>query len=79
MLMRDLAQEGRIAMTEVSTAEIEESQTHRIAFGDFSYAYANYLRKLGRFVPDLKGPNLVEHRPVSDHEVRSSTGSLRRN
>lgn len=69
LLMRDLAQEGRIAMTEVSTAEIEESQTHRIAFGDFSYAYANYLRKLGRFVPDLKGPNLVEHRPVSDHEV----------
>lgn len=68
-LMRNLARAGRIAITEVSTAEIEESQTHRIAFGDFSYAYADHLRRLGRFVPDLRGPNYGMHKPVPEHEV----------
>ena len=68
-MLRDLASNGRIVLTEVSTEEIEESQSRRIAFGDFAYAYADYLRKIGRFVPDLHGPNRDSHQPVSESEV----------
>ena len=68
-LVRDLTDRRRIVSIDVSTAEIEESQTHRVAFGDFSYAYAEYLRALGEFVPDLKGPNLGDHEPVSEREL----------
>jgi coenzyme F420-reducing hydrogenase beta subunit len=68
-MMRMLAADRRVVLTEVSTAEIEESQTRRIAFGDFSYAYADYLRSIGRFVPDLRGPNIDEHVPVAEAET----------
>ncbi len=68
-MVRDLASDGRIVLTDVSTAEIEESQSRRIAFGDFAYAYADYLRKIGRFVPDLQGPNRGFHQPVTESEV----------
>ncbi|MCP4965861.1 MAG: hypothetical protein GY926_11545 [bacterium] len=63
-MLRHLASTERIVLTDVSTAEIEESQTRRIAFGDFAYAYADHLRSIGRFVPDLQGPNLPHHKPV---------------
>lgn len=76
--MRDLAEAGRIVVTEVSTAEIEESQTHRIAFGDFSYAYADHLRALGRFVPELQGPNRVSSTPVTGEEVATFLSELER-
>jgi len=69
VVMKGLAERGRITVTEVSTAEIEESQTHRIAFGDFSYAYADHLRSIGRFAPDLRGPNFTGHEPVSSRET----------
>lgn len=68
-LIRELAESGRIVLSEVTTAEIEESQTHRIAFGDFAYAYADYLKTNGRFAPDLHGPNREGHIPVSEEEV----------
>lgn len=68
-MLRRLAEAERIVLTDVSTAEIEESQTRRVAFGDFSYAYADFLREMGRFVPDLVGPNKDEHRPVSRSEL----------
>jgi coenzyme F420-reducing hydrogenase beta subunit len=68
-LVRELAERRRIISIDVSTAEIEESQTRRIAFGDFSYALADHLRALGKFVPDLRGPNYDEHQPVAEREV----------
>lgn len=77
-MLRELREAGRIALTDVSTAEIEESQTHRIAFGDFAYAYAEQLRTSGHFVPDLRGPNYEGHRPVSPREVERFQSELRR-
>lgn len=68
-LVTDLAATGRIVLTRVTTNEIMESQTRRIAFGDFAYAFADHLRSLGRFVPDLRGPNYSEHQPVSEAET----------
>ncbi len=68
-LLRDLAASGRIVLTDVSTAEIEESQTHRATFGDFAYAYADYRRQIGRFTPDLHGPNFDAHEPVPASET----------
>ncbi|MGH8868024.1 MAG: Coenzyme F420 hydrogenase/dehydrogenase, beta subunit C-terminal domain [Actinomycetes bacterium] len=77
-LLRTLAEEGRIVLTDVSVAEIEESQTRRIAFGDFAYAYADYLREIGRFVPDMAGPNKDAHRPVRRAEAESFHAELER-
>lgn len=77
-LVRNLADAGRIVFTEVSTAEIEESQTHRIAFGDFAYPYARFLKESGRFAPDLIGPNHPHHDPVDRKEVVHFDRELRR-
>lgn len=68
-MLRQLASADRIVLTDVSTAEIEESQTHRIAFGDFAYPFADYLRSIGRFAPDLRGPNMPHHKPVPRSEL----------
>lgn len=67
--MRSLHREGRIALTEVSTAEIEESQTRRIAFGDFAYSYADYLEKKGIPHPRMTAPNRDVAEPVPWEDV----------
>lgn len=74
--IRGLGAAERVVLTEVSTHEILESQTRRIAFGDFSYAFADHLRRIGRFVPDLRGPNYLEHDPVPDAETEHFLGEL---
>ncbi len=56
---------GRLRLTPVSTAEITESQSRRITYGDFSYAYAEYRRGLGLHTPDMIGPNRAHVRLVS--------------
>jgi hypothetical protein len=68
-MLRGLAGAGRIVLTDVSTAEVEESQSRRSAFGDFAYPYAEFLRHSGRFAPDLHGPNEAAHHPVPDTEL----------
>jgi coenzyme F420 hydrogenase subunit beta len=75
-LVRELTERRRIVSIDVSTDEIEESQTRRIAFGDFSYALADHLRARGVFVPDLDGPNRAAHEPVSEREVSKFHGEL---
>lgn len=69
VMMRSLVDAGRVVLAEVSTGEVVESQTRRVAFGDFSYAFAEHLRGMGRFVPDLRGPNHAEHHPVPEDET----------
>ena len=76
-LVADLAGEGRIVLTEVSVAEIEESQTHRIAMGDFAYAYAELLDEYGVHRPDLPGPNRASAELVDRAEVESFHQELR--
>jgi len=48
---------GRCVSVEVSDQEIRESQTDRVVFGEFAYAYQEYLASLGKHVPRLVGPN----------------------
>ncbi|HEC08495.1 MAG TPA: hypothetical protein ENI86_02875 [Acidimicrobiales bacterium] len=68
-LVDDLEDSGRIVLTEASVEEITESQTHRVVFGDFAYAYADYRRALGLHTPDMFGPNHAETRPAAEDAV----------
>jgi coenzyme F420-reducing hydrogenase beta subunit len=77
-LLRTLAEQGRIVLTDVSVAEIEESQSRRIAFGDFAYAYADYLREIGLHPPSMEGPNASSAQKVPRAEVEHFHGELQR-
>jgi coenzyme F420-reducing hydrogenase beta subunit len=68
-LLEDLRAKGKIQTTIVSEAEVIESQTHRVAFGDFAYAYMDYVRDIGGYVPDMVGPNRQGARLVSRRAV----------
>lgn len=52
-----LINDGSCVSIEVSEDEIRESQTERVVFGEFAYAYADYLRSIGMHTPELHGPN----------------------
>lgn len=56
-VLAGLVSDGRCVSIEVGPDEIRESQTDRVVFGEFAYAYADHLRALGGHVPDLHGPN----------------------
>lgn len=56
-LVDHLEQQGRVVATEVTTEEIRESQTDRVVFGEFAYAYSEWLAELGAPVPVMIGPN----------------------
>lgn len=64
-----LTAEGRIKSTVVSTEEITESQTHRVVFGDFAYAYQEYLAANGLPHPVMQGPNRAEADLVNRDQV----------
>ena len=67
--LQDLHARGKIRTTAVSEAEVIESQTHRVAFGDFAYAYMDYARENGGYVPDMVAPNRQGAHLVSRKEV----------
>ena len=56
-VLAELVEARRCVSIEVGTEEIRESQTDRVVFGEFAYAYADHLRSLGGHVPELHGPN----------------------
>jgi coenzyme F420-reducing hydrogenase beta subunit/polysaccharide pyruvyl transferase WcaK-like protein len=56
-LLDELADDGRVVVAEASTDEIRSSQTDRVIFGDFAYAYADHLERVGVHHPDMVGPN----------------------
>lgn len=68
-MLQRLAEEGRVRLTEVSVDEIVESQGRRAVFGDFSYAYQQYLSQRGLPHPVMAGPNRASARLVSEREV----------
>lgn len=76
-LVHELADADRLVLTEVTTDEIEESQTHRVAMGDFAYAYADYLDEIGLHRPDMVGPNRAEADLVDRAEVEEFHRELR--
>jgi coenzyme F420-reducing hydrogenase beta subunit len=55
--LREMVRSGSIVATDVSTAEILESQRRPVVFGDFAYAYADYLDEVGVHHPRMVGPN----------------------
>ena len=52
-----LVDSGSCVSIQVTEEEIRESQTDRVVFGEFAYAYADFLRGLGLHTPTLDGPN----------------------
>ena len=68
--MRTLERKERIRTAEVTREEVVESQTRRVAFGDFSYAYAEYLKKIDEFCPEMVGPNRAAARLSPEEAVR---------
>lgn len=77
-LVRSLADRGRVVFSEVTVNEIRESQKPSIAFGNFAYAYADYLDELGLHRPQMDGPNRVAAEPVDRNEVENFHMELRR-
>jgi coenzyme F420 hydrogenase subunit beta len=56
-LLTRLVDSGSCVSIEVGDDEIRESQTERVVFGEFAYAYADFLREQGVHTPVLNGPN----------------------
>lgn len=65
----ELEAAGRLVRTQVTDEEIRESQTDRVIFGNFAYAYADYLDELGLHRPDMVGPNRERAELVPRSEV----------
>ena len=55
--VQSLVDAGHCVSIQVGEDEIRESQTDRVVFGEFAYAYANFLQELGLHTPQLDGPN----------------------
>lgn len=66
-----LVGEGSCVSLKVTEDEIRESQTERVVYGEFAYAYADHLRSLGGHVPELKGPNMGHGTPAPERKVRA--------
>jgi coenzyme F420-reducing hydrogenase beta subunit len=77
-LVRGLADRGRVVVSEVTVNEIRESQKPSIAFGNFAYAYAEYLDDLGLHRPRMDGPNKPAAKPVDRGDVATFHTELRR-
>jgi coenzyme F420-reducing hydrogenase beta subunit/polysaccharide pyruvyl transferase WcaK-like protein len=60
---------GQIVRTQVTTEEIRESQTDRVIFGNFAYAYGEHLDDLGLHRPLMDGPNRPHATLVDRSEV----------
>ena len=56
-VLQGLVDDGSCVSLQVTEDEIRESQTERVVYGEFAYAYAQHLRSLGGHVPELHGPN----------------------
>jgi coenzyme F420-reducing hydrogenase beta subunit len=56
-LLDELRDRERVVYSEVTTEEIRESQKDRVVFGEFAYAYREYLEEIGAPFADLRGPN----------------------
>ena len=56
-VLQGLVDDGSCVSLQVTEDEIRESQTERVVYGEFAYAYAEHLRSLGGHVPELHGPN----------------------
>jgi coenzyme F420-reducing hydrogenase beta subunit len=70
-LMRELAARDRIRISEVTVEEIKESQKPGVVFGDFAYAYMEYLDELGRHRPEMMAANRASATLVGRSRVQA--------
>lgn len=77
-VVRELEADSRIVTTDGSVDEITESQTRRVVFGDFAYAYAEHRRRLGLHTPDMTGPNRTETQLAAEDLVADFHDELER-
>jgi hypothetical protein len=63
--LKKMKDEGVIRLVPARKEDVVESQSRRVIYGDFSYAYADYVKSLGLFAPTLTGPNKAKTKPVS--------------
>ena len=68
-ILTRLVESGSCVSIEVGEDEIRESQTERVVFGEFAYAYADYLRSQGIHTPSLAGPNKGHGTPKPRRQV----------
>jgi coenzyme F420 hydrogenase subunit beta len=68
-VLRAMTEQGAIRAIDGTTDDIVESQSRRIVFGDFSYAYADYLGEIGEHRPEMTGPNRPAARLVPRREI----------
>ena len=68
-IVEGLGRDGACSVQRVTTEEIRESQTDRVVFGEFAYAYADYLDEIGEHRPDMVGPNAGYGKPKPRRQV----------
>lgn len=68
-IIRTLHERKLIHLTKAEEANIHESQSRNLVFGDFAYSYAQYLKNIGEYCPNLHGPNYYEATKVPDKEI----------
>jgi len=56
-IMHKLEKDAKILCVEASEAEIVEAQSRSLTYGDFSYAYLQYLERVKGFRPNMMGTN----------------------
>jgi coenzyme F420-reducing hydrogenase beta subunit len=64
-VVQQMEQQDRVVLVQATEDEVIESEGGRLVFGEFSYPYADYLREIGQWVPNLRGPNVGSGRPLS--------------
>jgi coenzyme F420 hydrogenase subunit beta len=69
--IEDMQSDGAIVTTEVTREEIRESQTDRVIFGEFAYAYADFLGERDIPTPRLVGPNEGTGGRADRHELET--------
>ncbi len=70
-LLGSLVDGGRIRALEVTVDELEESQKPGVLFGDFAYAYMDYLDEIGAHRPEMSAQNKLRARPRPRAEVEA--------
>jgi coenzyme F420-reducing hydrogenase beta subunit len=68
-MLAALRDAGKLRLIDARLDDLVESQTHRVAYGDFAYPLMARAREKGHFVPELVGPNHAGHTPSGAESV----------
>jgi coenzyme F420 hydrogenase subunit beta len=77
-LVRELETAERIVTVDASVEDITQSQTRRVVFGDFAYAYSDHLAATGQHRPEMNAPNRPSAQLKPAKEVAAFASELTR-